>query len=124
MKSILILLITLLAFNKIKASDVQLPDTAKVYSRKLATVDTKAGNLKFLLRGGIVSTYRKGQEVFEKKYRLKYYDFGCVMPSNISIDDYNKIVAGYLDKKFGLSWRNEVRKDVVGIWQVVKDKMV
>ncbi|KQR70236.1 hypothetical protein [Pedobacter sp. Leaf176] len=115
MKSILILLIALLAFNKIRASEVNYADTAKVYSRKLATADIKAGNLKFLLRGGIVSTYRKGQEVFEKKYRLKYSDFGCVMPSNISIDDYNRIVAGYLDKKFGLSWRNEVRKDVAGI---------
>ena len=115
MKNILILLITLLAFNKIKAAELQLPDTAKVYSRKLATADIKAGNLKFLLRGGIVSNYRKGQEVFEKKYRLKYYDFGCIMPANISINDYNKTVAGYLDKKFGLSWRKEVRKDVVGI---------
>jgi len=115
MKNILILLIALIVFNKIKAAVLQLPDTAKVYSRKLATADIKAGNLKFIVRGGIVSTYRKGQEVFEKKYRLKYHDFGCVMPSNISIDDYNKIIAGYLDKKFGLSWRNEVRRDVVGI---------
>ena len=115
MKSILTLLITLFVFNKTKANEVQLPDTAKVYSRKLATANIKAGNVKFLLRGGIVSTYRKGQDVFEKKYRLRYYDFGCVMPSNLSIDDYNKIVAGYLDKKFGLSWRNEVRKDIVGI---------
>ena len=115
MKSILILLVILLAFNKIRASEFYFADTAKVYSRKLAMADIKAGNLKFLLRGGIVTTYRKGQVVFEKKYKLKYYDFGCVMPANISIDDYNNIVADYLDEKFGLSWRNEVRKDVVGI---------
>jgi len=115
MKSILILLITVLAFNKIKASELPNADTAKVHSEKLAMADVKAGNLKFLLRGGIVTTYKKGQEVFEKKYRLKYYDFGCIMPADISINDYNKTIAGYLDKKFGLSWRKEVRKDVVGI---------
>ena len=90
-------------------------DSTKIYSIKLASADLKKGAVKFLIRGGIVSTRVKGQEVFEKKYNIHYYDFGCVMPSNISIEDYNKIVANYMDRKYGKGWRKEVRKDIQGI---------
>jgi len=90
-------------------------DSAKVYSIKLANADLKKGNVKFLLRGGIVSTYIKGQEIFEKKYGIAYSEFGCVMPVNISINDYNKVVASFMDRKYGKDWRKEVRSDIQGI---------
>ncbi|WP_025146132.1 hypothetical protein [Pedobacter jeongneungensis] len=90
-------------------------DTSKIHSIKLANADLKIGRVKFLIRGGIVSTYVKGQEVFEKKYGIAYYSFGCIMPTNISIEDYNKVVASYMDRKYGKGWRTEVRKDIQGI---------
>ena len=90
-------------------------DSAKVYSIKLANADLKQGRVKFLLRGGIVSTYVKGQELFEKKYGIAYSEFGCVMPVNISINDYNKVVASFMDLKYGRDWRKEVRGDIQGI---------
>ncbi|KRT13451.1 hypothetical protein ASU31_24440 [Pedobacter ginsenosidimutans] len=90
-------------------------DSAKVYSIKLANADLKRGRVKFLLRGGIVSTYVKGQELFEKKYGIAYSEFGCVMPVNISINDYNKVVASFMDRKYGKDWRKEVRGDIQGI---------
>lgn len=99
----------------LSAKIVNPADTSKQYSIKLANADLKNGNVKFLLRGGIVSTYIKGQEVFEKKYGIIYRDFGCVMPSNISIEDYNKVVASFMDKKYGKGWRKEVREDIRGI---------
>lgn len=113
MKNIIILLFSLVLANKVKA--VVVADTTKIYSIKLAKADIKKGNIKFLLQGGIISTYKKGQEVFENKYKLKYSDLGCIMPNNLSIADYNKTVALYMDKKFGLGWRLDVRKDVRGI---------
>ena len=114
MKNILILLMSLVFAGKVKAA-VKVTDTTKIYSIKLAQKDLRKGNIKFLLQGGIVSTYKKGQEVFEKKYKIKYSDLGCVMPNNLSIADYNKTVALYMDKKFGLGWRVDVRKDVIGM---------
>jgi len=114
MKNILILLLSLVFASKVEAAAV-VTDTTKIYSIKLANADIKKGHVKFFLQGGIVSTYKKGQEVFEKKYKLKYADLGCVMPNNLSIADYNKTVALYMDKKFGFGWRVDVRKDVSGI---------
>ncbi len=114
-KSILILVFTCFATTYLSAKAVNPVDTAKQYSIKLANADLKNGTVKFLLRGGIVSIYVKGQEVFEKKYGIAYRDFGCVMPVNISIEDYNKVVASFMDKKYGKDWRKEVRRDVQGI---------
>ncbi|WP_293313035.1 hypothetical protein [Pedobacter sp. UBA5917] len=114
-KSLLILLLLCFSATYLSAKNVNPADTSKQYSIKLANTDLKNGTVKFLLRGGIVSTYIKGQEVFEKKYGIVYRDFGCVMPLNISIEDYNKVVASFMDKKYGKVWRKEVRKDVQGI---------
>lgn len=114
-KSLLILLFTCFSATYLNAKSVNPVDTSKKYSIKLANTDLKNGSVKFLLRGGIVSTYVKGQEVFEKKYGIVYRDFGCVMPANISIEDYNKVVASFMDKKYGKGWRKEVRRDVQGI---------
>ncbi len=114
-KSLLVLLFTCFSAAYLSAKVVNPVDTSKQYSIKLANTDLKNGNVKFLLRGGIVSTYVKGQEIFEKKYGIAYRDFGCVMPLNISIEDYNKVVASYMDRKYGIGWRTEVRKDIQGI---------
>ncbi|MFC3559298.1 FEKKY domain-containing protein [Pedobacter jamesrossensis] len=111
MKNILILFVCFVFAGKVKAA----ADTTRTYSVKLAKADIKNGNIKFLLRGGIVSSVKKGQEIFEKKYKIKYSDFGCVMPSGLSIEDYNKTVAIYMDKIFGIGWRVDVRRDVQGI---------
>ncbi len=84
-------------------------------SKTKAKADLQKGKVNFLILGGVVSTHVKGQEVFEQKYKLKYFDFGCVMPNDICIEDYNATVAKYLDQTFGKQWRKEVRKDVKGI---------
>ena len=115
MKSIFILAFTLLTGLQLKLKATVPVDGHQAYSIKLAASDLKKGSVKFLIRGGIVSTHVKGQEIFEEKYGIKYYDFGCVMPSNISIEDYNKVVASYMDRKYGKGWRQSVRQDVQGI---------
>jgi hypothetical protein len=114
-RSFLILLLVCFTILHLSAKVVSGVDSAKIYSVKLANADLKTGSVKFLIRGGIVSTYVKGQEVFEKKYGIAYYSFGCVMPVNISINDYNKVVASFMDHKYGKNWRKEVRSDIQGI---------
>jgi len=114
-KFVPILMFFCLVAVQLNANPKVLVDSAKVYSIKLANADLKRGSIKFLLRGGIVSTYVKGQEIFEKKYGIAYAEFGCVMPVNISINDYNKVVASFMDRKYGKDWRKEVRNDIQGI---------
>lgn len=116
MKTILFVLIMIFGINIVaKASINSVPDSVKINSANLAKEDIKKGVIKLLLQGGIAPKYFKNQNVMEKKYKLKYIDFGCVVSSNISLTDYNKIVARYLDLKYGKIWRTEVRKDVTGI---------
>ena len=113
MKNIFFLIISLLFANQLKADDLILTDTSKSYSIKLAQTDISKGKIKFLIMGGFAPKHYQGEAVFEKKYKIKYYQFGCVLPESISIADYNKVVASYLDGKYGKVWRKEVRKDVV-----------
>jgi len=93
-------------------------DHIKTESIKQANADIKKGKPKFLIQGGIVSTRIKGQELFEQKYGVVYQDLGCVGPSAIRIEDYNKVVVSFMDKKYGKAWRKEVRKDVLGMYDV------
>ena len=81
----------------------------------VAKKDIQAGHVKLMLSSGIASVTIVGQEKFEEKYKLKYYDNGCVGPTKKEMADYNKEVFMYLDKTYGKTWRKEVRKDVVGL---------
>jgi len=80
-----------------------------------AELDIKQGKAKLLLAGGIAPIHYRGQEVFERKFSISYYDYGCIAPSNKCIMDYNKAMFAYLDKQYGKKWRKEVRKDVIGL---------
>jgi len=80
-----------------------------------AKFDIQNGKPRLLLVGGIVPGIEPGQENFEKKYGIIYYDFGCVVPGPYEcIIEYNNVIFEYLDDKFGKEWRKEVRKDVIG----------
>jgi hypothetical protein len=79
-----------------------------------AEQDIKRGKAKLLLAGGLSPIYYFGQEAFEKKYRITYYEYGCMPPDEKCVMEYNKAIFAYLDKQYGKKWRKEVRKDVIG----------
>ena len=81
----------------------------------MAQRDIKKKKPRLLIVGGIAPVVYVHQEKFEKKYDVKYHDFGCVAPNEICIEQYNQVVFKYLDSKYGEKWRKEVRKDVVGM---------
>lgn len=111
-----IVLLFLMIFLTASAVNASHGDGLKCKNSKIkAQAAIKKGELNFFIQGGIVATYVKGQEVFEQKYKLKYFDFGCVVPNDICIADYNATIAKYLDQRFGKGWRKEVRKDIRGI---------
>jgi len=90
-----------------------LPGTCNV-NEQIANLEIKQGQPRLLLIGGIAPAIVVGQEVFEKRFNLKYYDFGCTPPDRKCVTDYNKVVFNYLDKAYGAKWRKKVRKDVIG----------
>src|SRR5205085_11981046 len=80
-----------------------------------AQKDIKAAKPMLLLSGGIAPVSTPKDDYFEKKYTVKYHDFGDT-PQNVKCSAaYNKVVIAFLDKKFGKSWRRDVRADVIGL---------
>lgn len=79
-----------------------------------AIYDIQYNKPNLLLSGGYAPMIFEGQEKFEKRYNLVYYDYGCTSPDEICMIEYNETVFKYLNKKHGKKWRKEVRKDVEG----------
>ena len=85
-------------------------------SRQVADLDIKKGKPKLLFFGGLAPVAYYGQSKFEKKYNVEYSCYGgCMPPPKECAIEYNKRIFEYLDEKFGSSWRNEVRKDIIGL---------
>ena len=84
-------------------------------NKEIAEIDIENKKPRLLLIGSIAPIIYNNQCIFEKKYNIEYYDFGCLPPSEECVIQYNKTVFNYLDKKFGRKWRKEVRKDVIGL---------
>lgn len=83
-------------------------------NKDIAKRDIDKNKPRLLFSGGIAPVIYSDQDKFEKKYGVKYSDYGCVTPSYECIEQYNKEIFKYLDNKFGKSWRREIRKDVIG----------
>ena len=82
------------------------------YSTEKAESDWKIGKAKILLVGSIVPIANtKKDKKFEKKYNIKYLDFGCTPPSSDCIKLYNKRIFELMNKTYGSKWRDDVRKD-------------
>jgi hypothetical protein len=79
--------------------------------------DIKTGNIRILLPGGIVAPapMTAADEAFQTKYKIQYYSQGCVHQEGEDEAGYNQAVFKYLDRKYGKNWRQEIRKDAVGI---------
>ncbi|TCI84525.1 hypothetical protein [Tenacibaculum sp. M341] len=85
------------------------------FNKLTAEKDIKMNKPRLLLASGIVPFLEIGQEKIENKYNFKYYDFGCILPHIECAEQYNKIIFNYLDKKYGMNWRKDIRKDVIGL---------
>lgn len=77
--------------------------------------DYKAGGHKLYLIGGIAPIANsKSDKRFEKRFKLKYHDFGCTPIVYECAEKYNRLVFRLLDIKYDGKWRKKVRKDVIG----------
>lgn len=90
----------------------------------LAQSDINAGRPRLLLSGGITPIIYTTDEEFEKKYQVKYFDFGCIAIPDECILAYNSEIFQHLDTTFGKEWRKEIRKDVIGLRKTPHNKPV
>jgi hypothetical protein len=84
------------------------------FDNETARIDWKNKKAKLYLIGSIAPRANsKADKKFEKKYNLKYYDFGCTPAPTECIIEYNKEVLKLLETEYGKEWKTEMRKDVV-----------
>lgn len=98
------------------ASDNSLAETTKtVTAEEQLKYDIKNQQVKLYILGGIVAHTYPGDDAFEQKYNISYYDFGCLAPTNMDFySDYNILVLKYLTTKYARDWEKDVRKDIMG----------
>ncbi|TRZ52958.1 hypothetical protein D4R99_01725, partial [bacterium] len=84
-------------------------------SREKALQEIKDGKPKLLLFSGIVPIEYSTDEAFSKKYKVSFYEYGCIPDKHECMLQYNRTVFEYLDKTYGKIWRKEVRQDVFGL---------
>jgi hypothetical protein len=82
---------------------------------QIAESDIRNKKPRLFLNGGIAPTVYFEDTKIEKKFKFKYEDFGCLSPEKECLVQYNETIFGYFDKIYGLSWRNQVRQDIVGL---------
>lgn len=86
------------------------------YDKEHAKIDIENNEIKLILPGGFVSPIpMKNEEEIESKYNFRYLRPGCDITLFQKSKEYNRIIAQYLDAKYGTEWRKYIRKDVVGL---------
>lgn len=84
------------------------------FGAKRAEYDINRNYIRILLPSGLNLHKLPGDEDFEKKYNVLFYN-QCQYVDKKSITEYNQVVFKHLDKAFGKQWRKEVRQDLVGL---------
>jgi hypothetical protein len=86
------------------------------YNKEKALKDIQSNRPAILLQSGIAPVVYTADKDFEERYKVTFYDFGCVAADRQEcLTAYNKIVFEYLDKTYGKKWRREIRRDAIGL---------
>lgn len=61
---------------------------------------------------------------YQKKYNIKYQNFGCVAPNYNCAKNYNAQVFDYLNLEYGKSWMKKIDQYVIGFteWKTENEK--
>ena len=85
------------------------------FNKETAKQHLNKNKPKLLLSGGIAPVIYHSDKKFERKFKVGYYDFGCMPEAQECMTEYNQIIFEYLDSKYGNKWREMVRSDVIGL---------
>lgn len=80
----------------------------------IAIQDIQERKAKLYIIGGIAPINYDDQSQFEELFGIKYFVSCCDVTFEECMTKYNLTIFEELDRKFGKSWRKEVRKDVLG----------
>jgi hypothetical protein len=87
----------------------------KITAQEKFKTDLKNNTVSLYVLSGIVSKATPADEGFQKKFDVKYHDFGCVVPMDADFyEEYNKLVFTHLKKRFTKKWEKDIRKDAMG----------
>jgi hypothetical protein len=87
----------------------------KITAQEKFKTDLKNNTVSLYVLSGIVSKATPADEGFQKKFGVKYHDFGCVVPMDADFyEEYNKLVFTHLKKRFAKKWEKDIRKDAMG----------
>lgn len=96
--------------------------TTKSEAIELAKFDIEKGTPFILLQSGIAPVVYATDSVFENKFKVYYYEQGCVGPDYELMKEYNYVIFKYLADTYGKKWRSEIRKDAIGLRQWKREK--
>ncbi|CAD0003426.1 MULTISPECIES: FEKKY domain-containing protein [Flavobacterium] len=82
--------------------------------RKLAKSDIENHTPFLLLRGGMNQLISPSDQEFERKFKIYFFNYGCIAPSEAVESIYNQVVFEFLYLKYGKKWMKEIRKDISG----------
>jgi hypothetical protein len=91
--------------------------TTKTEAIELAKYDIGKGTPFIFLQSGIAPVVYMTDSVFENKFKVYYYEQGCVGPDNELMKEYNYVIFNYLSDTYGKKWKREIRKDAIGLRQ-------
>lgn len=74
------------------------------------------------LQSGITPIVYTTDSVFENKFKVYYYEQGCVGPDYELMKEYNYVIFNYLIDYYGKKWIREIRKDAIGLRQWKRKK--
>lgn len=84
-------------------------------ARYAAIADINKKDIRIHFQGGIAPlTYTTADKEFQKKYKVKFVDMGCVALDKELVVTYNEMMFKYLDSTYGKGWRTEIRQDAIG----------
>ncbi len=79
--------------------------------------DLKRNAFTIYTLGGLKPYNHEAIQAFQKKFHVKYYDFGCLAPANMNYyEKYNALVFTYLKEKWGNEWEKEIKDNAIGFY--------
>lgn len=122
MRTLMIVLL-ILAFSAGYAQEAPNDETKKTIPFSQITPERKFENdvrkssITIYTLGGLKPYGQKAIEAFQQKYSVKYHDFGCLAPGNMSYyEKYNLLVFNYLKDKWGEEWEKDVKDTAMGFY--------
>jgi hypothetical protein len=65
--------------------------------------------------GGLKPYNNEVTESYQKKFNIRYHNFGCIAPENMEYyEKYNLLVFQHLQEKWGEEWTKDIRDNTIG----------